>query len=437
MTDWLRNRAGWRRMLRRWRRQDTGSVAVIFAVSLIAICGVVSLAVDYGRMIRAQWRLQHNGDAAALAAASTAARYIASQSSQGSSVLATAETRALAAARTYFTKNEDNTFHVQPNVTASVSISGITVTTRVTASSTLPTVFAQLIGSETVEVASDSVASVRLPPYISVTLLIDTSGSMALGASASDQTRLRSATGCAFACHDNAPVNGFPDAFAYAEANGIVLRLHAMRMGILSLLDRIDEVDPGHQFVSTTVYSFDNDLTVNTSATTDTGLVRRNLPVAPAVSGMTDGATHFDAIIGDVMRRVGASGDGRSPDNPVKLLIIATDGAHDPGRYWTTDVAARDQVRPIDTRFCPAAQRDGVKIGIIHTPYLDMSYDWGYVATLGQPSLLGNAGTRADDIPTVLQACAGPLYRRADDTAQIKAAFSSIFGAISEVALTQ
>lgn len=93
--------------------------------------------------------------------------------------------------------------------------------------------------------------------------------------------------------------------------------------------------------MSTAVYDFNNNLNVDGSLTNNTSSARGNLPAAPATSSMTAGATHFNEFIGQV-------GDGSSPESPIKLLIIATDGVEDPGRYWTTDIPARQLVAPFD-----------------------------------------------------------------------------------------
>ncbi len=77
-----------------------------------------------------------------------------------------------------------------------------------------------------------------------ITLLIDTSGSMAIGADAAGQALLKSKLGCAFACRDNVAVQGYGDAYLYAKAKGITLRYDAVNAGIVRLVDEFDSARP-------------------------------------------------------------------------------------------------------------------------------------------------------------------------------------------------
>lgn len=68
MTD----KSIWRPMferLRRLTRGDSGSVAVMVAISLVPIFGMMGLAIDVGQLRFAKQRLQMTADAAALAGA--------------------------------------------------------------------------------------------------------------------------------------------------------------------------------------------------------------------------------------------------------------------------------------------------------------------------------------------------------------------------------
>lgn len=413
------------------RQDQSGGVAIGMSLVLLLLLGCIGLAVDVGLSYRTKTRVQGAADAAALAGAVAAKNFVAGQSSQSQDILTEAESIAQSAAQKIFSADTSIVQVFKPSATINLDLSGGAVQSNVTYSVNVKSFFAGLFGRKSFLVAGQASAIVSMPKYIEVHLLIDTSGSMAIGASAADQNALISATGCAFACHDGSPVNGYADAYAFAMANGITLRYTAINSGILSLMNKIDTIDPGHQFINVAVYSFNNNVTNNAALTTNTGVIRANLPTAPATSSTTAGATHFNEIIGQVVNSIGNGGSGNSASDPIKLIIIATDGAQDPGRYWTTDIPARDFVGPFDMSFCDGLKANNVNVGIIHTPYLPMTYDWGFMATLGQPSRIGGLGMRYEDIPIVLKACAGTNYVLADDTSQIVNAFVKLFDGLS------
>ena len=58
-----------RRLAQKFRHDERGSIAIIFAVSLIVLTGAVGLAIDFGRAYSSRQHLQSALDAAVLAAA--------------------------------------------------------------------------------------------------------------------------------------------------------------------------------------------------------------------------------------------------------------------------------------------------------------------------------------------------------------------------------
>lgn len=64
------------RSYERFRRDRGGNVAVIFALSLIPMIGIIGIGVDYGRLLATKAQLDAAADAAALAAATEASNLI-------------------------------------------------------------------------------------------------------------------------------------------------------------------------------------------------------------------------------------------------------------------------------------------------------------------------------------------------------------------------
>lgn len=132
---------GLRKMISEFRRDDRGSVAVIFSVSVATLIGICGVALDYGRAASAQRRLAAATDAAALAA-----------------VVAPEPSRADAAMQLF---KSNYSGPVQPQVESG----GDTVT--VSASDQITTFLSQVLGTDHLPIAARSVARIgaaNIPP---------------------------------------------------------------------------------------------------------------------------------------------------------------------------------------------------------------------------------------------------------------------------------
>lgn len=431
---------------RRFAGDVRGNVAIITCLALLPLIGLTGLAIDHIVLATGKSQFDQAADAASLGAVRATAKDI-----QAGVSTALARSHGEQVGAQIFAANAGNAGQ-QPTPTPVISVdvpaNGNVVTAKVGYSATGSLRFGRIFGSPTADVAGQSSASMSLPSFINVYLMIDTSGSMSIGASSDDQARLIQTTGCAFACHDGQPFAGYADQYAYAEATGVHLRYDVINSGIRKFFDTVDRDDPQHRYIRSSIYSFDStlhNLTGSSTPISDTARLRNNLPTAPATSGDYAGATHFNESIGSVMADIGAGGDGLSAGHPKKLLIIATDGVQDPNRTWTDDLSLRPQVTVIDTSFCNVLRAAKVSVAFIHTAYLPMTLDWGYMATLGQPvtAIVGPSPTsvavsqtRVDLIRPALQACAGKLYTPANDTTALNNAFTNILQAYIGVRLT-
>lgn len=149
---------GW---LRRWRRDRSGNVAILFALALVPVLGLIGAAIDFSRAHLAQTKMQGALDAAVLAAASGIQRtdeeriqtakdiFAADLQSSGLGVIAT------------------------PNVV--IEADG---TVKGSVSSTLPSVLLGVLGIDTMGIGADAeVMSTRLMEG-EIVLVLDYSGSM-------------------------------------------------------------------------------------------------------------------------------------------------------------------------------------------------------------------------------------------------------------------
>ena len=157
-------------------------------------------AIDYGRAAQIHTKLNAAADAAALAALTP------SMLQQSSSV-------AQAAAVNMFNGLTEGipglTAHAtQVTVTVTVGATTLMRNVAVSYSSSVNTIFAQVLGKSTLPVSGVSQASAQAPPNIDFYVLLDNSPSMALPATQAGITQMQNLTtkadahgGCAFACH--------------------------------------------------------------------------------------------------------------------------------------------------------------------------------------------------------------------------------------------
>ena len=219
-------------------------------------------AIDYGRAAQIHTKLNAAADAAALAALTP-------------TMLQQSATVAHDAAVSMFNGLTENLPGLTVNattvtVTVTVGATALTRNVEVSYSSSVNTIFAQVLGKSSLPVSGVSVASAQAPPNIDFYVLLDNSPSMALPATEDGITQMQNLTGneitggCAFACHqastNNADTAGNPcvngtaptqsgglycdvatqgaqiDNYQLARNNNITLRLDELNSGISTLL---------------------------------------------------------------------------------------------------------------------------------------------------------------------------------------------------------
>jgi Flp pilus assembly protein TadG len=277
---------GFDRLLRNRR----GNVAMMYALVAPILVFGGGAAVDYGRAAQIHTKLNAAADAAALAALTP------SMLQQSSSV-------AQAAAESMFNGLTNGipglTAHAtQVTVTVTAGATTLIRDVSVTYSSSVNTIFAQVLGKSTLPVSGVSQASAQAPPNIDFYVLLDNSPSMALPATQAGITQMQNLTskettgGCAFACHQagtntNSDTAGNPctdgttptlnapppsttagnlycktshgtqiDNYGLARKNSITLRLDELNSGITTLLQTASATAQSTVFATPPQYRF-------------------------------------------------------------------------------------------------------------------------------------------------------------------------------------
>ena len=185
--------------LDRLLRNRRGNVSMMYALVAPMLVFGGGAAIDYGRAAQIHTKLNAAADAAALAALTPA-------------MLQQSATVAHDAAVSMFNGLTENlpglTAHAtQVTVTVTVGATALTRNVEVSYSSSVNTIFAQVLRKSALPVSGVSEASAQAPPNIDFYVLLDNSPSMALPSTEAGITQMQNLTakemtgGCAFACH--------------------------------------------------------------------------------------------------------------------------------------------------------------------------------------------------------------------------------------------
>ena len=189
-------------------RDKSGNVAVIFALVCIPVITALGCAVDYSMATRMKAKLQAAADAASVASISQrSAGFDQATTMTGNGTI----TAGVADAGYVFDGNmKPITGYTNLNRTATVTKTGLKLTSNIQFSAQIPVTFMKVLGYPSLTLSGTSSSSASLPPYLDFYLALDVSGSMGLPSTAGEQARLAAVnpdnyvqypTGCTLACH--------------------------------------------------------------------------------------------------------------------------------------------------------------------------------------------------------------------------------------------
>jgi Flp pilus assembly protein TadG len=432
------------RQIGRFRRDQRGNIALIFTLTLIPLLAAVGGAVDYSRANQVRTRLQAATDAASVGSvAKTSPAFIAagSMSSDGPIPAGVTDAKNIFAADTSgltgFTLN---------SITATVAKTSGSVSSTVTFSATLPTMFLGLVGQSSVTVTGASKAAATMPLYIDFYLLLDNSPSMGVAATPADITNLQALTGgCAFACHDSTAAAGTSN-YDIAKSNGITTRIDVLRTATQNLMTTAGQTATYPNQFRMAIYDFGGssatiglrNLFALSSNLSSAGTAAKSIDLM-SVAGNNDKYTddmdtQFNNVMPAINSAIPSPGTGTS-SAPLKYLFFVSDGVADENnssclktmsnKNWG-NIAPRCQ-EPIDPALCATLKSRGVKIAVLYTTYEPPTDNW-YNDWLA-PFNIGPWGPSPNsEIATNMQACASPgFYFEVSPTQGISQAMNALF----------
>jgi Flp pilus assembly protein TadG len=433
-------------------RNRRGNVSMMYALVAPVLVFGGGAAIDYGRAAQIHTKLNAAADAAALAALTPAMLQQSSSAAQQAAV-------------NLFNGLSENlpgltAGATQVTVTVTVGATPLTRNVQVSYSTSVNTIFAQVLGVKALPVSGVSDASAQAPPNIDFYVLLDNSPSMALPSTPAGITQMESLTtkqitgGCAFACHQ-ASTNTNSDTEGNPCTDGTTPTLNSPPPSTTSQ-STLFATPPKYRF---SIYSMDSlwsigltqlmALTSNytsgwTSASANFGVMEmysnnNDCANAACSSGTTtpggDVGTNYDDSLGKLSQTSyipnPGNGTNQPGDTPQEVLFIVTDGVEDELSGGSrleqaiNDLGNAPSGNSSGTNWCTTIKNRGIKIAILYTDYLAVPANSWYV---------GHIQPIQSDIGPALQACASPglFYDAGLDASNLGQDLAALFAAVTQ-----
>jgi Flp pilus assembly protein TadG len=400
----------------RFVSDQAGNIAPIFALSLLAVMGIVGMGVDYTQLSTRKATLDSLADSASLAGVTPS---LLSQTDQAS----------INAATTLFNSQTSTVKGIGPvtlNVTASDNALQRTLT--VNYQTTSKTSFGGLIGVTSATISGSSQAIGQVPPNIDFYLLLDNSPSMAIAATSSGISTMVANTPdqCAFGCHesDTSP----NDYYGLARSLGVTLRMDLLTQAVQNLMGTAQSTaSTNNSTYRAGIYTFNigfNTITALTSSLSVAQSQAANIQLyeVPYQNWNNDTITNYTNAmtqINSIMPNPGG-GTNQAGDKPQEVLFFVTDGVED-------EAVGSSRVQSLmNNSYCTTIKNRGIRIAVLYTTYLPLPTNSWYNSYI--------APFQANIGPT-LQSCASPgLYFQVSTDQDISGALAQLFNIAVETA---
>jgi len=412
---------------KRFRADLNGGIAVQFGVGASLLLLLLGVAVDSTRLVKADQQLQDAVDVAALAARK--AIQDGNRDWMKTAELSLADNTA----KLRFKGNPKIKMNRVDQDTVSVDVSGHIEPT-----------FLSAFGYPKLGIAAYSEATQTIDTYTRVTVLVDTSYSMGIGATEADQSLMIAATNCAFACHLSDPWQ--PSTYAGARATDAKLRIDVVKEGLENFVTDLKQDYGGTDLVEFSLYRFGHSAENILAPTTDFNaidLAVSNIGLTKEPGFMaTDISEAIDAAVLDLP----IGGKGTSPTDRRSFVILLTDGVEDvdvglvdgTGDHiyqWITNPdfdynsTYRERVQAPDKDLCRGLKQRQHDIYVMETEYIIPK---GGAMTTGNRATLDYLETTLlSKVENDLQECADTSnYLKTSDPTEIKNALSDIYSDI-------
>ncbi len=430
MTNVIRLMVDAMRQVHRFRRDDSGSMAIMMGLTAIPLIFAVGAGIDYGTANMAKAKLDAVADTAALSA-------VDHQAITGTPAAAQSTAQ--------------NTFNAEavniPNVTVSnVSATVTNSTTGRTAvvnySATKSNMFMGIFGYPTTTITGSSTAQAGLTTNIDFYLLLDNSPSMNIAATSAGITTMVAATsaqgGCAFACHESDPAAdnlgnpGGEDNYTLAKNLGVATRMQNLASATQSLMSSAATMEGSNQQYQMAIYTFNSSglspIQLLTSNLTNAQAAAANINVEEVYSNNwltktnqnNDTDTDFESAMSAINTLMPLPGTGTPASTPQEVLFIVTDGVDDEvSSSCSQSLDGSRCQQPFSTTWCTTVKNRGIQIAVLYTDYLPLpTNSWynGWIAPF------------QSQIDPNMESCASPgMFFSVTTDGDITAAMQTLF----------
>jgi len=441
---------------------------------IAAICGsalmiMIGTAIDYAYALNINQRLNEAADTAVLSAISPAVAQGA-----GSYAIAYSNGNMNSVAKDTFATN---TSTIPLSVTPTISITSTKTnnitnyTATLSYTTSVPTFFEGIFGLSSIPISGHAQATTSPLTYIRYFILIDTSQSMGIGATAADMAALYlrianngqgtgGEAGCVFGCHvaessqtssgENYAHNlvSYSTTGAYGTSTGqtdtggyITLRIDSANSAVDSIIQTaIADENPSSPNISIGLYTMSSypSATVTQVFSPTTNLASQTnvaVDLGANTSGGIADSDFYDQITQFTNTYLPAQGTGASASSPLNYVFIVTDGLVD---TYSTSCPFDHCTEAFQSSYCSQLQAKAT-VGVIYTTYLPI-YNSNNSADGYEVNYNSFVLPYINQIPTNLKACATSpnYYFQADYGPEIVSAMQALFTASLEtVRLTQ
>ena len=424
------------RLMNRFRGDQRGNIAVLFTLALLPVLSAIGCVVDYSRATQFKSKLQAAIDAASVGSiAKQSPAFIAAGSMSGNGPIPAGVTDAT----NIFNGNMSGvTGYTLNSMTPVVTKTASAVTSVVSFSADVPTMFLGVMGKSTMTVTGTSTSTANMPLFIDFYLLLDNSPSMGVGATPADVATMVNNTpdSCAFACHDLNNANNY---YQLAKTLGVTTRIDVLRTATQQLMDTAAATQTYSSQFRMAIYDFGGSSDTQglralfslssslTSAKTAAGNI--DLMTVAGQNNNGDQDTGFTAILPAINSVISAPGAGTS-GSPLKYVFFVSDGVADEsnaGCLKPKSGTSRCQ-SPINPSLCTTIKNRGVKIAVLYTTYLALPTNAWYNSWIA-PFNTGPYGPSPNsEIALNMASCASPgLYFEVSPTQGISQAMTTLF----------
>ena len=416
--------------IRRFRRDEGGTMAMMMGLSAIPLIFAVGAGVDYGSANMAKAKLDAVADTASLSAV------------DHQNITATPAAAQTAAQNTFNAEAVGIPGVTVTSLTATVTDSTTGRTALVNYTATKTNTFMGIFGYPTTTITGSSTAQAGLTTNIDFYLLLDNSPSMNIAATTAGINTMVANTsaqgGCAFACHESDPAadnlgnKGGVDNYTLAQNLGVVTRMQNLATATQALMSSASSMEGSNQQYEMAIYTFNGSglstIQLLTSNLANAQNAAANINVEEVYSNNwltktnqnSDTDTDFESAMSSINGIMPSPGTGTPSSTPQEVLFIVTDGVDD--EVSSSCSQSLDGTRcqqPFDTTWCTTVKNRGVQIAVLYTEYLPLPTNSWYNDWIAPFQ---------SQISPNLQSCASPgMFFSVTTDGDITAAMQTLF----------